>query len=410
MAIVQTFRPTARISSRSIKRQEIFQSEQCSAIYAGHQFRIQALERPLVFILQYQFAVLHEDAFHDGIVIILVAYAQIGIELLLRIAVRQGVRELLIRFQQRVAADYLYRIHRLLYIRQRTERRYGRTDVEPVAQESRLLQIIAQPHGGREGIVSMVFLTFLEPGTCHSYTARIAEVLYLALHLEESGCLRLVHLRSGRVGTFILILCPHLIVAGTAAQLHLLEVLFIDGFANDGALVTVHQCLDVRQRCVLVFVLLVFPVVLGMDERSRHIHLDALLMGQGMLEVKVERRRVAGCVVVDVRIDGLRAAHCPHLVQFILVGGIAEVVTEDGIEYIFVRFRQIVRQIQVVDEAQRGRLVFDAFLDAVDGAVAQIEGFVGFEAAVILAVLVEVVDAPFGVLVIELRAQKILSP
>ena len=34
----------------------------------------------------------------------------------------------------------------------------------------------------------------------------------------------------------------------------------------------------------------------------------------------------------------------------------------------------------------------------------------GFEAAVILAVLVEVVDAPFGVLVIELRAQEILSP
>ena len=99
MAIVQAFRPTARISSRSIKRQEIFQSEQCSAIYAGHQFRIQALERPLVFILQYQFAVLHEDAFHDGIVIILVAHAQIGVELLLRIAVRQGVRELLIRFQ-----------------------------------------------------------------------------------------------------------------------------------------------------------------------------------------------------------------------------------------------------------------------------------------------------------------------
>ena len=48
--------------------------------------------------------------------------------------------------------------------------------------------------------------------------------------------------------------------------------------------------------------------------------------------------------------------------------------------------------------------------NAVDGAVAQIEGFVGFEAAVILAVLVEVVDAPFGVLVIELRAQEILSP
>ena len=107
-----------------------------------------------------------------------------------------------------------------------------------------------------------------------------------------------------------------------------------------------------------------------MDERSRYIHLDALLMGQ----------------VVDVRIDGLRAARCPHLVQLILVGGIAEVVTEDGIEYIFVRFRQIVRQIQVVDEAQGGRLVFDAFLDAVDGTVAQIEGFMGFEAAVILAV------------------------
>ena len=240
MAIVQAFRPTARISSRSIKRQEILQPEQRSAVNADHQFRIQALERPLVFIFQYQFAVLHEDAFHDGIVIILVAYAQIGIELLLRIAVRQGVRELLIRFQQRVSADYLYRVHRLLHISQRAERRYGRTDVEPVAQESRLLQIIAQPHGGREGIVGMVFLTLLEPGARHAYAARIAEVLYLALHLEESGCLRLVHLRSGRVGTFILILCPHLIVAGTAAQLHLLEALFINGFADDGALVAVH--------------------------------------------------------------------------------------------------------------------------------------------------------------------------
>ena len=39
-----------------------------------------------------------------------------------------------------------------------------RDSVEPVAQESRLLQIIAQPHGGREGIVGMVFLTLLEPG------------------------------------------------------------------------------------------------------------------------------------------------------------------------------------------------------------------------------------------------------
>ena len=86
----------------------------------------------------------------------------------------------------------------------------------------------------------MLFLALLEPGTCHSYTARIAEVLYLALHLEESGCLRLVHLRGGGIGTFILILCPHLIVAGTAAQLHLLEALFIDGFADDGALVAVH--------------------------------------------------------------------------------------------------------------------------------------------------------------------------
>ena len=100
MAIVQTFRPTARISSRSIKRQEILQPEQRSAVNADHQFRIQARHRPnQFFIFQYQFAVLHEDAFHDGIVIILVAHAQIGVELLLRIAVRQGVRELLIRFQ-----------------------------------------------------------------------------------------------------------------------------------------------------------------------------------------------------------------------------------------------------------------------------------------------------------------------
>ena len=150
--------------------------------------------------------------------------------------------------------------------------------------------------------------------------------------------------------------------------------------------------------------------VFGWIERSRHIHLNALLMGQGMLEVKVECRRIAGRMVVDVRINRFRISCRPHFVQFILIGSVVEVIAKDGVEYIFVRFRQIVRQIQVVDEAQGGRLVFDAFLDAVDGTVAQIEGFMGFEAAVILAVLVEVVDAPFGVLVIELRAQEILSP
>ena len=63
----------------------------------------------------------------------------------------------------------------------------------------------------------MVFVTFFEPGTCHAHAACITEVLYLALHLKESGGLRLVHLRSCGVGTFVLIFRPHLIVAGTAA-------------------------------------------------------------------------------------------------------------------------------------------------------------------------------------------------
>ena len=60
----------------------------------------------------------------------------------------------------------------------------------------------------------------------------------------------------------------------------LLEVLFIDGFADDGALVTVHQCLDVCQRCVLVLVLLVFPVVLG---TVSYTHLLLAGMGLGLL-------------------------------------------------------------------------------------------------------------------------------
>ena len=161
---------------------------------------------------------------------------------------------------------------------------------------------------------------------------------------------------------------------------------------------------------MLVLVLLIFTVVLGVDKRSRHIHLYALLMGQGMLEVKVECRRIAGCVVIDVRIDRLRAAHCPHPVQFVLVRSVVEVIAEDGVEDILVRFRQIVRQVQVIDETECGGFVFDAFFDTVDGTVAQVEGFVRFEAAVILAVFVEVVDAPFGILVVELRTQEILSP
>ena len=115
-------------------------------------------------------------------------------------------------------------------------------------------------------------------------------------------------------------------------------------------------------------------------------------------------------MVVDVRIDRLRVTYRPHLVQFILIRSIVEVIAEDGIEYILVRFRQIVSQIQVVDETECGRFIFDTFLDAVDGAVAQIESLVRFEAAVILTVLIEVVDAPFGVLVVELRTQEILSP
>ena len=56
------------------------------------------------------------------------------------------------------------------------------------------------------------------------------------------------------------------------------------------------------------------------------------------------------------------------------------------------------------------RFIFDTFLDAVDGTVAQIERFVRFEAAVVFAILVEVVDAPFGVLVVELRTQEIPLP
>ncbi len=94
----------------------------------------------------------------------------------------------------------------------------------------------------------------------------------------------------------------------------------------------------------------VFPVVLGMDERSRYIHLDALLMGQGMLEVKVERRRVAGCVVVDVRIDGLRAARCPHLVQLILVGALLRLLRKMALNTylsafvrLYVRFRLLMK-------------------------------------------------------------------
>ena len=147
-----------------------------------------------------------------------------------------------------------------------------------------------------------------------------------------------------------------------------------------------------------------------MDERSRHIHLNALLMGQGMLEVKVECRRIAGRMVVDVRINRFRISCRPHFVQFILIGSVVEVIAKDGVEYIFVRFCQIVSQIQVVDETECGRFIFDTFLDAVDGTVAQIERFVRFEAAVVFAILVEVVNAPFGVLVVELRTQEILSP
>ena len=38
-----------------------------------------------------------------------------------------------------------------------------------------------------------------------------------------------------------------------------------------------------------------------MDERSRYIHLDALLMGQGMLEVKVENAPLAD---IQTLVDG----------------------------------------------------------------------------------------------------------
>ena len=96
------------------------------------------------------------------------ASAQIGIELLLRITVGQRVRELLVCFQQRITTNHLYRIYSLLHIRQRTKRGYGGTDIEPVAQEARFLQIVTQSYGRRESIVSMVFVAFLEPGTRHA--------------------------------------------------------------------------------------------------------------------------------------------------------------------------------------------------------------------------------------------------
>ena len=121
VAVFQTFRPTASVSSRSIKSQEIFQSEQCCPVCADHQFRIQALKRALVFIFQYQFSILDEDTFHDGTVVILMAQAQIGIELFLRITVGQGICELLVCFQQRVTTNNLYGINSLFHIRQRTE-------------------------------------------------------------------------------------------------------------------------------------------------------------------------------------------------------------------------------------------------------------------------------------------------
>ena len=174
MTVLQSFRPAARESCRSIQCQEIFQSEQVRAVGPYHQFSIQALERPLVFIHQNQFAVLYEDTLHDRAVVVLVAYAQIGIEFLYRVAVRQRVRELLERFQQRITAHDLQCIHGLLYVRQRTERRYGRADVEPIAQEAGFLQVITQPYGRSERIVSMVFGAFLEPGARHTYASGIA--------------------------------------------------------------------------------------------------------------------------------------------------------------------------------------------------------------------------------------------
>ena len=146
----------------------------------------------------------------------------------------------------------------------------------------------------------MAFVAFLEPGARHAHTTRITEILHLALHLKESGSLRLVHFRSSGIGAFVFILRPHLVVAGATAQFHILEALFINGLTDDRAFIAIHQCLNIRQRCILVLVLLIFTVVLGVDKRSRHIHLYALLMGQGMLEVKVECRRIAGCVVIDV--------------------------------------------------------------------------------------------------------------
>ena len=66
----------------------------------------------------------------------------------------------------------------------------------------------------------MVFVTFLEPGARHAYAACITELLYLALHLKESGGLCLIHFRSCGVGAFVLIFRPHLIVAGRRLVLH----------------------------------------------------------------------------------------------------------------------------------------------------------------------------------------------
>lgn len=81
-------------------------------------------------------------------------------------------------------------------------------------------------------------------------------------------------------------------------------------------------------------------------------------------------------MIIDIRIYMVCAAYCPHFVQLILIRSIKQVVAEDSIENIFVGLCQIVGQVQVVDEAECGRFIFNALLDTVYGTVAQIESFV----------------------------------
>ena len=113
---------------------------------------------------------------------------------------------------------------------------------------------------------------------------------------------------------------------------------------------------------------------------------------------------------MDIRIDIFCTTFRPHFVQLLFVGGIVKVVAEDGVEYIPVRFCQIVRQVQIVGKAESRRFVLYTFFQTVDSAVTQIERFVRYQPVMALSVLVEIVDAPFGILIVELYRQEVFTP